>query len=254
MTTSPQFLESPETAKRHVVSSPFVGGWANVVVDNSQKHIISEQLSARLILSAPGSMDFPFYGFNPHFTGFRGFTHFANQDTLPMRQTQADSLPRWYPVRSSSPKQSGGPPSLDDPSGGELQRIILCLATFLRTKEALVFSQSKRRRVAIELTALLMVVLASNCWLAFGQQPTITRKAKTKVAPSYPETARRMNLGGTVKLILVVGANGTVKSTTVLGGHPLLVAAAQYAVKSWTFEPGPEESSGVIELTFKPEN
>ena len=115
-------------------------------------------------------------------------------------------------------------------------------------------SQSKRRRVTMALTALLTVVLASNSWLALGQQPAITRKVKTKVAPAYPETAQRMRLGGTVKLIVVVGTNGSVKSCTVLGGHPLLVAAAQDAVKSWKFEPGPEESSGVIEFTFKPEN
>ncbi len=115
-------------------------------------------------------------------------------------------------------------------------------------------SQSKRCRVALALTALLTVVLASNSWLAFGQQPAITRKVKTKVAPVYPETARLMRLGGTVKLSVVVGVNGSVKSTTVLGGHPLLVAAAQDAVKSWKFEPAPAESSGVIEFTFKPEN
>jgi len=114
--------------------------------------------------------------------------------------------------------------------------------------------QSKPRRVAILLTALLTVVLTGNLWSAFGQQPAITRKVKTKVAPAYPATAQRMRLGGTVKLIVVVGTNGSVKSTTVLGGHPLLVAAAQDAVRNWKFEPGPEESSGVIEFNFKPEN
>ena len=66
------------------------------------------------------------------------------------------------------------------------------------------------------LTALLTVVLGSNSWLAFGQQPAITRKVKTKVAPAYPEIARHMSLGGTVKLIVVVGANGSVKSVQCL--------------------------------------
>lgn len=115
-------------------------------------------------------------------------------------------------------------------------------------------SQSNRCRVAMAPAALLTIILAGNSWLAFGQQPAITRKVKTKVAPAYPETARRMNLGGTVKLIVVVGTNGSVKSTTAVGGHPLLVAAAQDVVKNWKFAPGPEESSGVIEFTFKPEN
>ncbi len=128
------------------------------------------------------------------------------------------------------------------------------VAIFLHVKEALLSSQSKPCRVALALAALLTIVLAGNFCLAFGQQPAITRKVKTKVAPTYPETARRMSLGGTVKLIVVVGANGSVKSSTVMGGHPLLVAAAQDAVKSWKFEPGPEESSQVIEFIFKPEN
>ncbi|MBZ5664172.1 MAG: energy transducer TonB [Acidobacteriia bacterium] len=115
-------------------------------------------------------------------------------------------------------------------------------------------SQSTRRRVATALIVLLTIVFTGKSLPAFGQQPAITRKVKTKVAPAYPETARRMSLGGTVKLIVVVGTNGSVRSTTVLGGHPLLVVAAQDALKSWKFEPGPEESTGVIEFTFKPEN
>jgi outer membrane biosynthesis protein TonB len=45
-----------------------------------------------------------------------------------------------------------------------------------------------------------------------------------------------------------------VKSTKVLGGHPLLVSAAEDAVKKWKFEPAAQEDSGVVEFTFKPEN
>jgi TonB family protein len=55
-------------------------------------------------------------------------------------------------------------------------------------------------------------------------------------------------------LIIVVAPNGNVTSTKVLGGHPLLINAAQDAIKKWKFEPGPEESTGVVEFTFKAEN
>jgi TonB family protein len=82
----------------------------------------------------------------------------------------------------------------------------------------------------------------------------ITRKVKSKVSPTYPEIARRMNIAGTVKLVVVVTPNGSVKGTKVLGGHPLLVNAAEDAVKKWKFEPGVDESSGVVEFTFKPDN
>ncbi len=89
---------------------------------------------------------------------------------------------------------------------------------------------------------------------AAGEDKQMTRKLKTKVAPVYPEIARRMNISGTVKLIVVVAPNGAVKSTKVLGGHPLLVTAAEEAVRKWRFEPAPDEDSGLIELNFKPEN
>jgi len=45
-----------------------------------------------------------------------------------------------------------------------------------------------------------------------------------------------------------------VKSTKALGGHPLLIGAAQDAVKKWKFESAGEESSGVVEVEFKPHN
>jgi TonB family protein len=63
-----------------------------------------------------------------------------------------------------------------------------------------------------------------------------------------------MNISGTVRLVVVVSASGTVKSTQALGGHPLLVSAAEDAVKKWKFEAAPQENSGVVEFTFKPDN
>jgi TonB family protein len=82
----------------------------------------------------------------------------------------------------------------------------------------------------------------------------LTRKAKTKVAPVYPDVARRMSVTGTVKLAVVVAPNGTVKSAKVIGGHPVLVNAAVDAMKRWRFETAPTESSGVVEFTFQPQN
>jgi outer membrane biosynthesis protein TonB len=40
----------------------------------------------------------------------------------------------------------------------------------------------------------------------------------------------------------------------VLGGHPLLVSAAEDAIKKWKFEAAAAEDSGVVEFTFKPDN
>lgn len=111
-----------------------------------------------------------------------------------------------------------------------------------------------RRLIALLLLVAAGTVVVVNPARAVGEDSEISRKVKSKVAPSYPEIARRMNISGTVKLVVVVGPNGLVKSTKVLGGHPLLVSAAEDAVKKWKFESAPAEDSGVVEFTFKPEN
>jgi len=76
------------------------------------------------------------------------------------------------------------------------------------------------------------------------------RKVKTKVTPQYPELARRMNVTGKVKIEVVITPDGRVRSTRVIGGHPLLVQACQDAVKEWRFVPAPEESTQVVEFDF----
>jgi outer membrane biosynthesis protein TonB len=60
-----------------------------------------------------------------------------------------------------------------------------------------------------------------------------------------------MNLGGTVKVIAVVGADGEVKSVEPVGGSPVLLKAAQDAIAKWKFAPG-AESKEVVELHFTP--
>ena len=76
------------------------------------------------------------------------------------------------------------------------------------------------------------------------------RKVKSKIAPAYPELAKRMNVTGKVKIEVIIAADGHVKSTRAIGGHPLLVQACQDAVKEWKFSPAPEESTQVVEFDF----
>jgi TonB family protein len=79
------------------------------------------------------------------------------------------------------------------------------------------------------------------------------RKVVTRVAPDYPELAKRMRLQGIVKVEAVVRPNGTVKSTRVVGGNPVLVDAAANAVSKWKFEPGSGETTELVQLTFIPQ-
>lgn len=77
------------------------------------------------------------------------------------------------------------------------------------------------------------------------------RKVVHRVTPVYPEVARRMRLSGQVRLEVVVAPDGKVKSVKTLGGHPLLVSAAEDAVKRWQFEPG-SETKELRTFNFKP--
>lgn len=76
------------------------------------------------------------------------------------------------------------------------------------------------------------------------------RKVKTRIAPIYPDLAKRMSVTGKVKIEVIISPDGRVKSTRVVGGHPLLVQACQDAVKEWKFTPSNEESTQIVEFDF----
>jgi TonB family protein len=107
--------------------------------------------------------------------------------------------------------------------------------------------------VRLSLASVAAVLLLGTA--AFAQQSSTDenkRKVKSKVAPAYPELARRMNVTGKVKIEVVIAPDGHVRTTRVIGGHPLLVAACQDAVKEWKFYPAAEETTQVIEFDFSP--
>ena len=98
----------------------------------------------------------------------------------------------------------------------------------------------------------MCVMLSPLCVAEQKPQSDLNRRVKSQVQPAYPELARRINVRGTVKLMVTVGANGNVKATKVVGGHPLLVGASEDAVRRWKFEPAAEDSTGIVEFTFQP--
>ena len=101
------------------------------------------------------------------------------------------------------------------------------------------------------------VIVSLMTTLASAQSASVStnsdRKIAAKVAPVYPELARKMHIHGIVKVEAIVRANGSVKSTRVLGGNPVLVDAAQEAVGKWKFEPGQGETTEVVQLAFESE-
>ena len=77
------------------------------------------------------------------------------------------------------------------------------------------------------------------------------RRVVVRVAPHYPEAARRIGVGGTVKAVAVVGSDGKVKKVEAVGGSPLLMQAAQNAIAQWKYAPG-AETQEAVELHFTP--
>ena len=72
-----------------------------------------------------------------------------------------------------------------------------------------------------------------------------------KVQPQYPALAQKMGIKGSVKLEVVVEPDGRVKSVNAKGGHPLLVDAAQFAIRQWRWQPASHESLEQSKSIFK---
>lgn len=102
--------------------------------------------------------------------------------------------------------------------------------------------------VAVLTVAMIFVTLSPRLMFA---QAELTRKVRSKVAPTYPDLARRMNITGVVKVLVTVAPDGTLKESKVVGGNPLLVNAAVDALKKWKFEPAKDDSTGTVEFKFQ---
>jgi TonB family protein len=101
----------------------------------------------------------------------------------------------------------------------------------------------------------ILFIAAAVYALVFAQSTTragspAERRVVTKIEAFYPEIAKRHRIKGVVKLEVVVERNGSVKSTKVLGGSPLLIESATYAVRQWKFEPASKETTETIQIAF----
>jgi TonB family protein len=76
-------------------------------------------------------------------------------------------------------------------------------------------------------------------------------KAIHKVAPQYPEEAKKEGVQGVVVLEAVIAEDGSVRETRVLRGEDArLVDAARAAVGQWRYEPVRDENGEPMELLF----
>ena len=118
---------------------------------------------------------------------------------------------------------------------------------FLRGDVSMRFGKWKK----FAATAGALAIVSGVAFAQSGSTDESKRKVKSRVSPVYPELARRMNVAGKVKIEVVISPDGHVKTTRVVGGHPLLVQACQDAVKEWKFAPASEETTQIVEFEFR---
>lgn len=101
--------------------------------------------------------------------------------------------------------------------------------------------------LAVAMIALTSVVTAQN---VPASAPS-ARKITSRATANYPDLAKKMHVHGIVRVEAVVRSNGSVKSTRILGGNPVLVDAALEAVAKWKFETAQSESTEVVQIIFE---
>jgi len=83
-------------------------------------------------------------------------------------------------------------------------------------------------------------------------QSSSERKVITRVEPEYPETLKRLYIGGVVRVEVLVAPNGVVKSTKLLGGSPILGQSTMKALKQWRYAPAATAEVLTVKLEFDP--
>jgi TonB family protein len=81
-----------------------------------------------------------------------------------------------------------------------------------------------------------------------------SRKIIYRTNPVYPPVLKDKQIGGLVRILVVVTPAGSVKQTEDLGGNPVLVTATEAAVRQWKFEPAANETREIVTLRFDPTN
>ena len=85
-----------------------------------------------------------------------------------------------------------------------------------------------------------------------SDQSSSDRKVTSRVEPEYPDALKKLYIGGVVRVEVQVAPNGTVKSTKLLGGSPILGQSTMKAIKQWKYAPAAAEETLTVKLEFDP--
>jgi TonB family protein len=111
---------------------------------------------------------------------------------------------------------------------------------------------SSGHRCLVTLSQLVIVVLLSltPSVAQVQEQSSKERKLITRVEPEYPETLKRLYIGGVVRVEVEIEPSGVVKSTKLLGGSPILGQSTMKAIKQWRYAPAASEETLTVKIEF----
>jgi TonB family protein len=73
-----------------------------------------------------------------------------------------------------------------------------------------------------------------------------------QVDPQYPDTLKRLGIGGTVRLRITISPEGAVENVVLLGGNPALAEAAIAAVRKWVYSGSHARTTMEVSVPFVP--
>jgi len=117
------------------------------------------------------------------------------------------------------------------------------------TLSPLNYSRAKHPRGLAKLASLALFAIAIAASLPLHAVNS-DRPVKQRVAPTYPELAKRMRICGVVKVAATVAPDGSVSATKTVSGNRMLSDAAEQAVHKWKFASASEESTVEVEINF----
>jgi TonB family protein len=92
--------------------------------------------------------------------------------------------------------------------------------------------------------------LALAAVIALPAHAADDRAVKSRVSPIYPEIAKRMKIGGVVKIEASVDSEGKVTAVKTVSGNRVLAPAAEEAVSRWKFASAEAASTIDVDVKF----
>ena len=109
-----------------------------------------------------------------------------------------------------------------------------------------------RRSRTIYAPLCVIVLLLVSTPSVKAQNAPSPRKLVYKVSPKYPRELKQNEIGGSVRLTVLINPNGSVGKISPIGGNPVLVDAATLAVKQWKYAPSDRPTTVELQLDFVP--